>query len=1160
MKKFLLFFTILGGGVFLNLIFSVKIVQANMGNMVINEVQITGGTGKTKQDFIELYNITNTNINLKNYRLVKRTKNGNKDVLIKSWTSDIFIPSYGYYLWANSADGFADSLDADISTSQTIAKNNGIALRLGKTDEGEIIDSVGWGDYENIFVEEIAFSTNPGNNQSIERQPAGQDTNNNSTDFTIQNNPTPTNSNNQSEPETQEKENQNQEEGQSGNSTSYSSSDIVINEFYSDINEGENEWIELYNNTNSNIDLTGWTIEDNTGSIYALDGKILHVNGFLILEKGIDFNFGLNNDKDIIILKDPNGTPIDQVAYGNYDDGNTEDNINAPDKGKTAARKTDGQDTDIDKNDFEITTTPTKGTTNNTSNGGQRYIYLGGIPGSIVINEVVTDPEEESEWIELYNKTNVDIDLSNWYLEEGAEAKTILEDIIPAYSYVVIEDLKGHLNNSGDIIFLFDDYGYIIDQVTYGKWEDGNINDNAPKANDPNSLARIGNNQDTNKDDWDWQVASVITKGAANILITNDNIEETISTLQGKLIISEIFPNPVGTDESEFIELQNISDEELDLTNLIINDNSKRRYKLKTEANQIIKLAAGEFYIISRRDSKIALNNTGGDKVTIFDTDEKIIDAITYTEKAPEGKSYALVDNKWQWTDQPTGEATNIWLKENQPPVIVLDFETSEVAIGEEFFLDASDSYDPEGENLIIEWQTNNRLNHSPIWELSFDKAGAHEIKLSISDGELKSIEQIIINVLDVEQQRSTEAKLPIGSLASSLNFNLINEFIPNPKGDDKAEFIELFNFNDASINLSGYFLDDEEGGSKPYQISTGTILEPFNYLMFKREQTGLALNNNTDTVRLLDKDGNILQQINYDNVVEDASMSRALDGNWFWTNIVTPNEENQINMISPKLKNQKLNSPFNNSVALDLTNVRDLDLKTNIIVRGIVSVEPGILGSQIFYITNPPLADEDISTGIQIYSYKKKFPKLKIGDEIEVAGTLSQSRGEHRIKIKQKDDINILSQNNTIIPSKIKTNEIGEEIEGALVQVEGEIIEIRGSSIFVDDGNGEIKIYLKKLTGINKGQLREGDMINVAGIISETSSGYRLLPRYQNDIQSIKVLGAKIDMPTEEQTDDEIIMEPRNNDEWFKYITTTLGALVIVLLIINVKIYKKKD
>lgn len=137
-------------------------------HLLISQVQITGGIGAATNDFIEIHNPTSAAINLNGYRLVKRTAAGISDTLIKSWTDDIVIQPGDYYLWANN--GFVDiAVIPDSTTSASIANDNGIAIRFGPNDTGEIIDSVAWGSAENVFVEGFAFATNPVGNESIIR-------------------------------------------------------------------------------------------------------------------------------------------------------------------------------------------------------------------------------------------------------------------------------------------------------------------------------------------------------------------------------------------------------------------------------------------------------------------------------------------------------------------------------------------------------------------------------------------------------------------------------------------------------------------------------------------------------------------------------------------------------------------------------------------------------------------------------------------------------------------------------------------------------------------------------------------------------------------------------------------------------------------------------
>jgi len=180
-----------GGGTVINN--SNNLSSASPAKILINEVQIRGGAGKTDNDFIELYNPNDSPVNLKGYRLVKRTKTGTSDLLIKSWTDDAYIPAKGFYLWANS-NYLEIPSQPDVTTTVTLSDDNGVAIRFGANDTGTVIDSVSWGEAQNIFVEKSAFATNPGAYQSIQRKFQNNvfvDTDNNAEDFEIQNCPSP---------------------------------------------------------------------------------------------------------------------------------------------------------------------------------------------------------------------------------------------------------------------------------------------------------------------------------------------------------------------------------------------------------------------------------------------------------------------------------------------------------------------------------------------------------------------------------------------------------------------------------------------------------------------------------------------------------------------------------------------------------------------------------------------------------------------------------------------------------------------------------------------------------------------------------------------------------------------------------------------------------
>lgn len=109
------------------------------------------------------------------------------------------------------------------------------------------------------------------------------------------------------------------------------------------------------------------------------------------------------------------------------------------------------------------------------------------ITGAVVINEIMYHPADDDprgEWIELYNRTDADLDLTGWTLVDGSRAT--LDGILPAGGFAVIAAqpdalgdvpivgvLDGGLGNAGERIALRDPCGVIVDAVHYrdgGRW------------------------------------------------------------------------------------------------------------------------------------------------------------------------------------------------------------------------------------------------------------------------------------------------------------------------------------------------------------------------------------------------------------------------------------------------------------------------------------------------------------------------------------------------------------------------------------------------------------------------------------------------------------------------------------------------------------------
>ena len=1159
-------------------------LAATADHLVISEVQITGTPAD--DEFIEIYNPTNNSVDITGWRLSRKTAGGTQSNLVTSFLS-FSIPAHGYLLVIspeyNATLHNGVTGDVIYSTTQHLATDNTIILY---GDAGiTIIDKIGLG---TATDKEGSTIINPPTNGSIERKSSeystlstlsaggaeersgnGYDSENNVNDFVIQSTPNPQNSSSPTENDPPLTEpplsgpicGDGICEGDEDCSTCLTDcppteinpGDIVINEFVADPIDESNEWIELYNTTDSNINLTNWTIEDGTGNPKSLAGLTAPANGFLVLEKGTDFTFSLNNPGDIIILKKSDGTIetiIDQVYYGTFtndEDPNAGDNAPAADDPNSVARKTDGGDTNNDLADFVVTTKLTPGNPNEiiappSDEGGGGSAPEESTPssppswpvGALLMNEFIADPTDgEVEWIEFYNPGSAAINLNSWTIEDGGETSTTLSGSVGPLGFYILEKPKGILNNTGDAIILKDPAGLAIDEVSYGDWDDGEKSDNAPAASDPNSVARKTDGQDTNNDFNDFVITSP-TKNASNA----GGIQQNPNGAYSKdIIVNEVLPNPKGSDsQNEFIELKNIGTADIDLTGWKVGDASSKTYTIKAADFTSIILKPKEFFVLYRKVTGIALNNSGTESAKLLSPDGVLVAALQYSGAASEDQSYARQDANYFWTTTPTPGKENIITRDNQKPEAVISAPT-EAEINQEIIFDSSDSTDPDGDALTFTWNFGDgataegaSVNHSYL------AAGKYKIILTIKDAAgATDIAEQFIKIINPDNAADV---LPI---AEQLIF--INEILPNPEGSDEAEWIELKSIDIEPIDLSGWKLDDDEGGSRPYKIPEGTIINPGQFLIFKKDQTKLALNNTYDAARLLDPDGEIFFETSYDEVPEGASWARDEGGNWKWTTRLTPGAKN-IFQFQEKLTAKKSSSSTSKKsttfVETTLEEVRNQNLGDGVKVTGQVIVPPGVLGSQIFYI-----ASVEACPGIQIYMYSKNFPELKLGDLVQVSGILSESGGEKRIKVSAKENIKILESQDAPAPTPIKLSEVEEDLEGCLISASGELTEKSGSNLYFADDDGELKIYFKSSLSFPKPKMDIGDEIETVGIVSQTKTGFRLLPRYESDL--------KIKTPAAEPTALEVPAESQNGNINL-YLGAATGLLGLTLVGLGIK------
>ncbi len=108
-----------------------------------------------------------------------------------------------------------------------------------------------------------------------------------------------------------------------------------------------------------------------------------------------------------------------------------------------------------------------------------------------------------------------------------------------------------------------------------------------------------------------------------------------------------------------------------------------------------------------------------------------------------------------------------------------------------------------------------------------------------------------------------------------------LNEYMPAPASGD-SEYVELYNTNPFPVDISGWQIDDIEGGSSPYTLPPGSTIPANDIFLVTRT---FGLNNTGDTVRLIAPDGALRDSHSYaSNPGAGVAWSRFPNGPGAWS------------------------------------------------------------------------------------------------------------------------------------------------------------------------------------------------------------------------------------------------------------------------------------
>ncbi len=250
------------------------------------------------------------------------------------------------------------------------------------------------------------------------------------------------------------------------------------------------------------------------------------------------------------------------------------------------------------------------------------------VQAQVFINEVFPAPKQGNEWIELYNTSNQEIDLSNWLIEDQLSSPSIIARIenqtLSPQGFLVIELLSAKLNNSADGVTLKNSLDEIIDQMSYEKSESG--------------LSWAKNSIEVFE-------LTPPTKNVANIfpspspsptLNPTPDISPLNNSFHHLITISEFSACP-NSGEKEWIKLHNADGLDHVISNWQIRD-------LNNQSRQInVTLLAGASQIISWPGS---LLNNSGDEFSLENEVGESWQNIKY-DACQFNTSYINIDQEW---------------------------------------------------------------------------------------------------------------------------------------------------------------------------------------------------------------------------------------------------------------------------------------------------------------------------------------------------------------------------------------------------------------------------------------------------------------------------------------------------------------------------------
>jgi hypothetical protein len=187
----------------------------------------------------------------------------------------------------------------------------------------------------------------------------------------------------------------------------------------------------------------------------------------------------------------------------------------------------------------------------------------------------------------------------------------------------------------------------------------------------------------------------------------------------------------------------------------------------------------------------------------------------------------------------------------------------------------------------------------------------------------------------------------------------------------------------------------------------------------------------------------------------------------------------------------------------ISIAEARSLPLGTTVTIDGSVTVPSGAFSSSTF---DQGFAIQDRTGGIYVSTSDNLGFALR--QQVRVTGTLADTLLPGLLVLVDVTDVKAHGSGPKVQALPVTTGGVGEATEGSIVRITGTITQPIindlpfGFIIVVNDGSGEINVFVAASTGIDVSGLSPGQTIEVTGFSGQFADHFEVDPRNQSDIR----------------------------------------------------------